>query len=90
MISGRTDDCGGTPRALTDMPTQSTNTHTETRRQNFERVLSREPFKGLKAILDSLPSNPEALLEAVAQANSYEDLLRRLDHRMILTNQIHV
>ncbi len=72
------------------MPNQSTDTKTETRQQNFERVLSREPFKGLKAILDSLSSNREALLEGVAQAKSYEDLLGKLDHRMILTNQIHV
>ena len=72
------------------MPNQSTVTRPETRRQNFELVLSREPFKGLKTILDALASNREALPEAVAHAGSYEDLVGRLGHRLVLTNQIHV
>lgn len=90
MIAGRIDDRSGTPRAFTPMPNQSTNTHTETRRQNFERVLSREPFTGLKAILDCLPPGPGELLEAVEGADSYEKFLAKLGYRMILINQIHV
>ena len=72
------------------MTNQSADTHTETRQRNFELVLSREPFKGLKAILDNLPANRETLLEAVEGANSYEELLAKIGYKMILTNQIHV
>ena len=72
------------------MSNQTTDTRTETRRQNFERLLSREPFKGLKAILDCLPPNSAELLEAVERADSYEEFLAKLGYRMILTNQIHV
>jgi hypothetical protein len=72
------------------MSNQTANPRAETRLQNFKRVLSREPFKGLKAILDCLPSSPEALLEAVEGADSYEAFLAKLGYRMILTNPIHV
>jgi hypothetical protein len=72
------------------MSNQSTDTRTETRRQHFERVLSREPFKGLKAIFDCLPASSEALLAAVEGADSYEKFLAKLGYRMILTNPIHV
>jgi hypothetical protein len=60
-----------------------------TRRYDFERVLSREPFKGLKAILDSLSPYRE-LYEAVNSTNSYEELLVRLGYQITLTKQIHV
>lgn len=63
---------------------------TETRQQNFERVLSREPFKGFKAILEKLSSNREALCESVHGTNSYEDLLAKLGYRITLIPQIHV
>jgi hypothetical protein len=59
-------------------------------RQNFERVLSREPFTGLKAILDSLSRDRGALCEAVSGANSYEELLAKLGYRITLTKQIHI
>jgi hypothetical protein len=58
--------------------------------QNFDRVLSREPFKGLKAVLDRVSTNQEALREAVRGANSYEDLLGKLGYQLTLTKQIHV
>ena len=72
------------------MANQSANTRKETKQQNFEQVLSREPFKGLKAILDCLSSNREALCEGVEGANSYEELLAKLGYRMVLTKQIHI
>ena len=72
------------------MANQSADTRKQTKQQNFEHVLSREPFKGLKAILDSLSSNREALREGVEGANSYEELVTRLGYRMVLTKQIHV
>src|SRR5258706_61631 len=56
----------------------------------FEKVLSREPFKGLKAILDSISSNREAQCAAVNGTASYEEVLVRLGYRITLTNPIHV
>jgi len=58
--------------------------------QRFESVLAREPFKGLKAILDSLNSDRETLHASVSGAKSYEELLTRLGYRITLTHQIHV
>ena len=72
------------------MTNQSVNTGIETRQQRFERVLSQEPFQGLKAILNSLSSKRESLSDGVTAANSYEDLLARLGYRVTLTKQIHV
>jgi hypothetical protein len=68
----------------------SATTGTETRQQNFDRVLAREPFKGLKAILESLSRNREALCDAVHGASSYDDLVTKLGYRITLTKQIHV
>jgi len=62
----------------------------ETRQQHFERVLSCEPFKGLKAILDRLSPDREALCEGVNGTNSYEELLAKFGYRITLTKQIHV
>lgn len=62
----------------------------ETRQQHFERVLSGEPFKGLKAILDKLSPDREALREGVTGTNSYEELLAKFGYRITLTKQIHV
>jgi hypothetical protein len=72
------------------MATPSTNAGTETRRQTFERVLSLEPFTGLKAILDSLARDREALCNAVVATKSYDELVARLGFRMTLVPQIHV
>src|SRR5439155_18886451 len=72
------------------MPNQSVNTPMETRQQRFESVLSRERFKGLKAILDSLSLEPGALYAGVNGASSYEELLTRLGFRVTLIKQIHV
>jgi len=72
------------------MTNQSTGKGTETGQQNFEQVLSREPFKGLKAIFDSLSADRQALIESVTGTSSYEDLLARLGYRLTLTKQIHV
>jgi len=66
------------------------NTVVETRQQRFERLLGREPFKGLKAILDSLSSDPATLWDGVNGTNSYEELLARLGYRVTLTKQIHI
>jgi hypothetical protein len=73
-----------------NMVNQSADLRMESRQQKFERVLSREPFKGLKAIFDGLSSNRQALFEGVEGANSYEEFLAKVGYRMILTKQIHV
>ena len=62
----------------------------ESRRQPFERVLSEARFDGLKAVLERLGTEPEVLLAAVLVANTYEELLARLGHKLVLTRQIHV
>src|SRR6267154_20533 len=72
------------------MANQSGNGSGETRQENFERVLAREPFKGLKAILESLGADRDALFEGVNVAKSYEELLAKLGYRITLTRQIHV
>jgi hypothetical protein len=69
---------------------QPAHTAVETTQQNFDRVLSREPFKGLKAVLDRVATDQEALRAAVRGTNSYEDLLVRLGYQITLTKQIHV
>ena len=62
----------------------------ETKPQKFERVLSSEPFTGLRVILDRLSPDREALCEAVNSANSYAELLAKLGYRITLTQQVHV
>jgi len=89
------DSCSGSllirdPRAFTPATSQPANTCVETPQQNFDRVLSRESFKGLKAVLDCISSDREALREAVRGTNSYEDLLVRLGYQITVTRQIHV
>lgn len=72
------------------MANDSVNTSLETRHENFELVLSREPFKGLKAILDRLSPDREKLCEAVNGTGSYEELLAKLGYGITLIKQIHV
>jgi len=59
-------------------------------KSRFAQIFSREPFKGLKAILDCVSSDQGAQYAAVNAARSYEELLSRLGYRITLTNQIHV
>ena len=89
------DHCNGSlsnrdPAAFTLTMNQSAHTVVETTQQNFHRVLSRESFKGLKAVLDSISSDQETLREAVRGTNSYEDLVIRLGYQITVTRQIHV
>ena len=72
------------------MVDSSANTVVETKQQRFERLLSREPFKGLKAILDSVCRDRAALWDGVNGTHSYEELLARLGYRVTLTKQIHI
>jgi hypothetical protein len=72
------------------MATFSANIAAETRQQRFERLLGVEPFKGLKAILDSVSRDPAALWDGVNSTTSYEELLAGLGYRVVVTKQIHV
>jgi hypothetical protein len=62
----------------------------DTKQRTFESVLSREAFTGLKAILDTLTRDREALCEGVHGTSSFEELLARLGYRVNLIHQIHV
>ena len=62
----------------------------ETAVENFDRILGGESFKGLRAILDCLSADTNALFDVVKKANSYEELLSGLGHQLSLTKQIHV
>ena len=72
------------------MSNQSTITSPAISQPNFERVLALEPFKGLKAIFDTLASDRGVLCEAVHGANSFEELVVRLGYRITVIKQIHV
>ena len=68
----------------------SVNTVSETKQQRFERLLGAEPFKGLKAIFESLSRDRTALYEGVISTNSYEELLAKLGYRFTVTKQVHL
>jgi hypothetical protein len=72
------------------MTDSSANTVAETSQQRFERLLSREPFKGLKTILDAVCRDRQAIWDGVIGTSSYEDLLAKLGYRVTLIKQIHV
>jgi hypothetical protein len=56
----------------------------------FEIVLSRERFRGLKAILDCLTFDCDAQRGAFNSATCYEDMLKGPGYRLVLIKQIHV
>jgi hypothetical protein len=72
------------------MAETSTNTVDETKQQRFERILGREPFKGLKTILDNLSRDRDAVWAGVNGTNSYEELVAKLGYRVTIIKQIHV
>ena len=61
----------------------------ETIQQQFERILSREQFKPLKAILDQLRRDGAVMHGAIVTTNSYPNFLGKLGYRVILVPQIH-
>jgi hypothetical protein len=62
----------------------------QTQPQDFLKILSGEPFTGLRAILLGLGSETGALRAAIQSARSYEELIKSLGYRITLTNQIHI
>ena len=73
-----------TKRPMPDHPSGS-----ETEQQRFERVLSRDQFKPLKAILDQLRMDISAMRGAIVTTNSYPNFLVKLGFRVVLVKQIH-
>jgi hypothetical protein len=67
----------------------SVTTAPETTQQRFERILNLEPFKGLKAIFDSLSRDRAAICEGVRGTNSFEQFLGGFGYRVSLIKQIH-
>ena len=61
----------------------------ETEQQQFDRILSRDQFKPLKAILDELRIDRTVMRGAIVTTNSYPNFLGKLGYRVILVPQIH-
>jgi len=78
---------------MTKKPATATLIHelpvSETEQQRFERILSREQFKSLKAILDHLGMTVPLMQAAIVTTNAYQMFLTKLGYRVILVKQIH-
>ena len=78
---------------MTKKPAAATLTHepptSETEQQRFERILSREQFKSLKAVLDELGMTVPLMQAAIVTTNAYQMFLTKLGYRVILVKQIH-
>ncbi|MGB7769909.1 MAG: hypothetical protein WBN22_13790 [Verrucomicrobiia bacterium] len=61
----------------------------ETVEQLFDRILARDQFKTLKAVLDELQADATAMHGAIVTTNSYQNFLSKLGYRVILVPQIH-
>lgn len=61
-----------------------------TRHGRFEPILSQARFEGLKAIFDRLSPDREVLYARIMETNSYEQLLARLGHKLVLARAIHI
>ena len=61
----------------------------ETVEQHFDRILSHNQFKILKAVLDQLQMDATAMRGAIVTTNSYRNFLSKLGYRIILVPQIH-
>ena len=62
---------------------------TETEMQRFERILSRNEFKPLKAVFDKLGNEVVTMQEALVTTGSYRNFLDKLGYRLVLVKQIH-
>jgi hypothetical protein len=75
------------PATMRPMPDQPPGDETE--QQHFDRVLSRNEFKPLKAILNELRMDNSAMRGAMVTTNSYPNFLGKLGYRVVLLKQIH-
>ena len=75
------------PAIVRPMPDQPTGSETE--QQHFDRILSRDQFKPLKAILNELRMDNSVMRGAIVTTNSYPNFLDKLGYRVVLVKQIH-
>ena len=61
----------------------------ESEQQRFERILSRDQFKPLKAVFDNLGITVQMMQGAIITTNSYQMFLGKLGYRVIVVKQIH-
>ena len=61
----------------------------ESEQQRFERILSRDQFKPLKAVFDNLGISVQVMQGAIITTNSYQMFLGKLGYRVIVVKQIH-
>lgn len=61
----------------------------ETEEQRFERILVRDEFKSLKAVLDNLDKDCSMMNAALITTNSYQMFLGKLGYRTVIVKQIH-
>jgi hypothetical protein len=61
----------------------------ETAEQHFDRILSHDQFKTLKAVLDELRMDAAAMRAAIVTTNCYRNFLSKLGYRVVLLPQIH-
>ena len=61
----------------------------ESEQQRFERILLREQFKPLKAVLDHLDLAVPLMQAAVVTTNAYLMFLAKLGYRVVMVKQIH-
>ena len=61
----------------------------ETEPQRFGRILLREQFKPLKAVLGNLERDAPVMQAAIITTNSYQMFLAKLGYRVIVVRQIH-
>lgn len=61
----------------------------ETEPQRFGRILARDWFKPLKAVLDTLGIAIPTMQAAIITTNSYQMFLGKLGYRVIVVPQIH-
>ncbi|MGA9776927.1 MAG: hypothetical protein ACLPRE_03315 [Limisphaerales bacterium] len=76
-------------RPITIAPPADEPAVSETEPQRFERILARNPFKSLRAVLDQLQTNATQMHAAIITTNSYQMFLGKLGYRVILVPQIH-
>jgi hypothetical protein len=61
----------------------------ETETQRFERIISRGPFKPLKAVFDNLSRAIPAMQAAIVTTSSYRNFLDKLGYKLVIVKQIH-
>lgn len=77
------------PKSATVAPSVEPVANVETEQQRFDRVLLRNEFKPLKAVLDNLGAGGPAIHAAIVTTNSYQMFLGKLNYRVVIVKQIH-